>query len=144
MQEPIRIILIEDDDIDAESIERAFQSVPLPSTIHRFRNGEEALRGLRGGEAPAVTRPYLILLDLAMPRMNGVEFLEELRGDPHLSKSVVFVITTSENEQDVAAAYQRHVAGYILKTNQAPNSTQLAEMLSSYWRHVELLREVHP
>lgn len=83
-------------------------------------------------------RPNLILLDLNMPRMGGIEFLEELRTDPNLKDSVVFVLTTSDAEADRLAAYDHFVAGYMVKSKIGENFFQLADMLEGYWRIVEL------
>ena len=86
----------------------------------------------------AVTRPSLILLDLNMPRMNGIETLEELRKDRSLSSSVVFVLTTSADDKDMVAAYSKNVAGYIIKKQVRDGFMQVMEMLDHYWRVVEL------
>ena len=87
-------------------------------------------------------RPYLILLDLNMPRMNGVEFLQALRQDEDLKQSIVFVITTSNRDEDVVAAYNEQIAGYILKSRVGEDFVNLITMLDMYWRIVEFPAEV--
>lgn len=130
------ILIVDDDDIDAMGIQRALTQRKLLNPVVRARDGLEALRLLR---LPGVVqRPCLILLDLNMPRMNGIEFLEQLRSDPELSRLVVFVLTTSEQDSDKLAAYQFNVAGYIVKRQVAEGFMQVMEMLDHYWRVVEL------
>ena len=89
-------------------------------------------------EAAMQLRPDLILLDLNMPRMNGLEMLAELRNDPVLSSAVVFVLTTSKADEDIVVAYQQHVAGYIVKSQVGDGFLRIMGMLDHYWRVVEL------
>jgi CheY-like chemotaxis protein len=95
----------------------------------------QRLRGQNGYEN--VPSPYLVLLDLNMPRMGGIEFLEELRSDPELSHALVFVMTTSEAEEDRMRAYDRNVAGYILKHRLGQGFIEAVSMLKHFWRVVE-------
>ncbi len=90
---------------------------------------------LRGGRVP---RPHLILLDLNMPRMGGLEFIKTLREDRSLCDSVVFVLTTSKSDEDLSAAYRSHVAGYIVKSEIGDSFSSLVQMLDAYWQIVEL------
>ena len=129
------ILLVEDDDIDAMGIERALGKLDLDVLMHRAHDGVEALEMLRRGQVAA---PFIVLLDLNMPRMNGFEFLAELRADSRLHKSVVFVTTTSNNEDDRANAYAHNVAGYVLKDRSGPGFTSLMKMLALYWQLVDL------
>lgn len=112
----VNILLVEDDEIDVRSVKRALQAQKIANPVFQASDGVEALEMLRGeaGRAP-LPRPYLILLDLKMPRMNGIQFLDEIRADPELRDSVVFVLTTSGDERDKVAAYEMNVAGYLLK-----------------------------
>lgn len=80
-------------------------------------------------------RPYVVLLDLDMPRMNGLEFLEALRTDPALAASVV--LTTSDRDENKQAAYDRHVAGYILKSRAGEDFLDVVRLLGAYWQLVE-------
>jgi DNA-binding NarL/FixJ family response regulator len=93
------------------------------------------LRGAGGRER--FPRPFIVLLDLNMPRMGGIEFLQELRGDEELKKSVVFVMTSSNAEEDTVEAYNLGVAGYILKSNPANAFLEATALLDTYWRVVE-------
>lgn len=133
---PVSILLVDDDDIDVMGVERALQKLKIINPITRARDGQEALALLR--HHTAVSRPYLILLDINMPIMNGFEFLTALRQDPALRGSVVFVLTTSQSEHDIVAAYDKNVAGYIVKKQFGDGFMRLAEMLDRYWRAVEL------
>ena len=129
------ILLVEDDDIDAKIVERAFNKLRIVNPIIRAKDGVMALELLRDG---TVQRPFIILLDLNMPKMGGLEMLEELRGDKNLSNSIVFVLTTSKDDEDKVAAYNKNIAGYILKEKLQNGFEDLVMLLDSYWRIVEL------
>ncbi|MDC0934660.1 response regulator [Pirellulales bacterium] len=112
----ISVLLVDDDDVDVRVVKKEFARHQLTNPIVVARNGVEALEILRGtAEKPALEKPFLILLDLNMPRMSGLEFLEELRADPDLHHTIVFVLTTSNDQADRMAAYSKHAAGYLLK-----------------------------
>ncbi|WP_024871900.1 response regulator [Tolumonas lignilytica] len=132
----VTILLVEDDDVDVMGVERALKKLKIANPIVRARDGMEGLALLR--EPAAVPRPYIILLDLNMPRMNGLEMLAELRNDPVLSSAVVFVLTTSKADEDIVVAYQQHVAGYIVKSQVGDGFLRIMGMLDHYWRVVEL------
>lgn len=132
---PASILLVEDDDIDAMSVTRAFMRMRIANPIVRAKDGIEALEILHAGQ---IECPYLILLDLNMPRMGGLELLKILRTDPTLETSVVFVLTTSKDDEDKLAAYKQHIAGYIIKEKLDHGFEQLVKMLDHYWRLVEL------
>jgi CheY-like chemotaxis protein len=112
------ILLVDDDEVEAEAIRRAFRQSKLMNPLLHVTDGLSALELLRGasGVAP-LPKPYIILLDINMPRMNGLEFLYDLRQDSDLKDSVVFVLTTSTSSQDKVFAYEQQIAGYILKQN---------------------------
>lgn len=131
----ISLLMIEDDDIDATAMKRALHKLKLLNPVYRARDGLEGIELLRAGEIPS---PYIILLDLNMPRMNGLEFLEELRSDPALTHSVVFVLTTSKSDEDILAAYREHVAGYLFKQRMDNDFLQVVGLLNHYWRIIEL------
>ncbi len=136
------ILLVEDDDIDAEAIERLFQKQNAAYPIHRVSDGVEALRCLRGEQGwDRLPRPYLILLDLNLPKLNGIEFLEEIRKDRELRDAIVFVLTTSDSGRDNAAAYAKNVAGYLVKSRIGDASIGLVTMLEHYRRLIEFPRE---
>ncbi|MCH4292853.1 response regulator [Shewanella sp. 3B26] len=129
------LFLVDDDDVDYMAVERAMQKMRLLNPLVRARDGQTALEMLRSGE---VQGAFIILLDLNMPRMNGLEFLAALRADPHLSSSVVFVLTTSRSDEDKVAAYSFNVAGYLVKHNINEEFSNIINMLDGYWRIVEL------
>ncbi|MET1254193.1 response regulator [Aliikangiella maris] len=129
------ILLVEDDDVDAKGIERALRKLKIANPLIRARDGIEALELL---EDKVVEKPYIILLDLNMPRMNGIEFLEYVRKRSSLSTSVIFVLTTSKSDEDKYLAYKQHIAGYIVKENLDTGFDALTQLLDHYWRIVEL------
>lgn len=131
--EDVHLLLVEDDDIDVRLITRAFQKHKIANPITVVRNGIEALAILRGeGENPPLPQPSLILLDLNMPRMGGIEFLTALRQDHALRGSVVFVLTTSEDDRDKVAAYQQNIAGYLLKSAVGQGFLEVVGMLEQF------------
>jgi CheY-like chemotaxis protein len=127
----LHILLVEDDDVDAEIVQRALQG--MKHTLWIARDGIEALQVLRGeaGHSP-MPRPYLILLDLNLPRMNGIEFLQVLRRDPVLKDSTVIVLTTSDHKRDRTAAANAQVAGYFLKSHITDDLGQVITQLHLY------------
>lgn len=129
----VTLLLVEDDDVDAMTIERSFKTNRIANPIIRAYDGREALEMLRNNQ---VNSPYVILLDLQMPRMNGIEFLEALRADKELAHSVVFVLTTSKAEEDMIAGYEKNIAGYFLKDQSGDNFIDLVNVLDSYWKVV--------
>ena len=135
---PLHIILIEDDEIDAEAIMRAFKAIGMMAKTTRFVDGRAALDALRSSFGVQLqSEPYLILLDLNMPRMNGLAFLDELRKDPMLKRSIVFALSGSEEDNDRAAAYDRRVAGYLVKASQGIEYSALRELLEVYYQAIE-------
>lgn len=132
-------LLVEDDDLDVVAMQRTFRKLQIANPLVVARNGREALDVLRGENgAMRLTRPFIVLLDLNMPQMNGIEFLDAVRQDPDLTTLIVFVLTTSSDDQDRVAAYNRHVAGYIVKAQPEDTLPKAIEMLNHYWRIVEL------
>lgn len=133
---PLHILLVEDDQIDQMNIKRAFERNKIMNPLYIAENGLEALEMLRDGRVPDERR--LILLDLNMPKMNGIEFLKSLREDPALAHTPVVVLTTSNDEQDKVHAYDLNVAGYLLKPVTFTNFVELTAALNKYWTLVEL------
>ncbi|MGM0575299.1 MAG: response regulator [Myxococcota bacterium] len=134
----VQVLLVEDNDVDVEAVRRAFRKYRIANPIRVARDGVEALEILRGTEErPPLERPYLILLDLNMPRMDGVEFLGHLRADEDLHDSIVLVLTTSNRDKDKVASYDKHVAGYIVKKDVGRGFMRLLDLLDCYWRIVE-------
>lgn len=132
----LNILLVEDDAVDVMNIRRAFKKGNITNPLYVAGNGLDALEMLRGGEIPRTRR--LVLLDLNMPRMNGIEFLRALRADPELSPTPVVVLTTSDAERDKVEAYHLHVAGYLLKPVTFANFCETMASLNKYWALVEM------
>lgn len=132
-RENVSILLVEDDQVDVKAFRRALNEQRIANPVYVASDGIEALRMLRG-EHPdgGVPHPYLILLDLNMPRMNGFEFLEEVRQDPKLHQSIIFVLTTSMNDNDRAAAYDKHIAGYLVKSEACTNFVKIVQMIEHF------------
>jgi CheY-like chemotaxis protein/anti-sigma regulatory factor (Ser/Thr protein kinase) len=138
-REPIRLLLVEDDDGDAKAIERAFRQADIAVEISRAVDGVEAMEMLKGLNGRAkIPSPCILLVDLNMPRMGGLETVKSLREDKELCKSVVFVLTTSKNSVDKLAAYNLNVAGYIEKETAGCDFLNLASLVYLFWRVVEM------
>lgn len=137
--QPLNILLVEDDDGDAKAVIRAFTKAKVANPITRAYDGIEALEVLRGenGQVKPST-PYILLLDINMPRMDGIQFLKELRSDPELHKTIVFILTTSKSDKDKCEAYEYNVAGYIVKENAGTDFLKLIDLIDNYWRLVEM------
>ncbi|MDQ3171823.1 MAG: response regulator [Acidobacteriota bacterium] len=133
---PLHILLVEDDQVDQMNIKRAFERNNIMNPLYVAENGVEALAMLRDGRVPDARR--LILLDLNMPMMNGIEFLKTLRADEKLGATPVVVLTTSNDEQDKVQAYNLNVAGYLLKPVTFSNFVELTAALNKYWTLVEM------
>jgi CheY-like chemotaxis protein len=132
----LNILLVEDDAVDVMNVRRAFDKNKILNPVFVASNGVEALQMLRTGEVPGDRR--LVLLDLNMPRMNGIEFLRHVRTDPQLNLIPVVVLTTSNDEQDKVEAYHLNVAGYLVKPVTFVNFVELMATLNKYWELVEL------
>ena len=132
----LNILLVEDDQVDVMNVRRAFDKNRIANPLFAASDGLEALAMLRDGRVPATRR--IVLLDLNMPRMNGIEFLRELRRDPALQLTPVVVLTTSNDERDKVEAYNLNVAGYLLKPVTFVNFVELMAALNKYWTLVEL------
>jgi CheY-like chemotaxis protein len=135
MMPDVSILLVEDDEVDVMAVKRALRDLKVANPLFHAKDGIEALEILRGENGrELIPRPYLILLDLNLPRMNGLEFLKELRQDPDLHRSIVFVMTTSAADEDRFRAYDQNVAGYVLKHNPGRTFLDPVMMLEHYWR----------
>ena len=134
----VTILLVDDDKVDTMAVRRSFRELNITNPVIATRNGIEALECLRGENGhEKVPSPCLVLLDLNMPRMGGIEFLGELRNDPALRRTVVVVMTTSEAEEDRVRAYDKNVAGYVLKHRPGQSFLDSIGMLQHYWRTIE-------
>jgi len=135
----IHILLVEDDEGDAKAVQRAFARARIANPFLRAHDGVEALEILRGENGREKLKPpRLLLVDLNMPRMNGIELVTAMRADADLHNLVVFVLTTSQRDEDMAAAYGMNVAGYIVKEKAGEDFLRLCGLVDSYWRIVEL------
>jgi CheY-like chemotaxis protein len=134
----ISILLVEDDEVDVMNVKRAFKKNNITNPLFVAGNGVEALEMLRGeGEQELVPRPRIILLDLNMPKMGGIEFLTALRQDEDLKSITVFVMTTSNEDRDKVEAYKLNVAGYIVKPLSMESFISAVSILNNYWQLIE-------
>lgn len=122
------------------NVQRALKKNASDSTLYRAANGIEALEMLRTNSKIATddNGRLLILLDLNMPKMGGLEFLKHLRADASLCKLPVVVLTTSMQDSDLATAYQYNVAGYLIKPITFSNFVEMIDVLTRYWSMSEL------
>ena len=133
---PLHILLVEDDDVDIMNVRRALAKLGSRAVLSVARDGIEGLGVLRQG-APQDGR-RLVLLDINMPRMNGIEMLRELRADPELRSMPVVMLTTSCDEGDRLAAFDLNVAGYLLKPVGFSSFLDIMAALDAYWSRSEM------
>jgi CheY-like chemotaxis protein len=135
----VHILLVDDDDGDAKAVQRAFAKAKIVNPIRRAIDGVQALDILKGengkGKLPS---PHVLLVDLNMPRMNGIQLVEALRKDANHHKVIIFMLTTSKRDEDKMAAYNLNVAGYIVKEKAGEDFMRLVELVETYWRIVEI------
>lgn len=131
----VNILMVDDDSIDVKMFQRSLLQQQLNHPVYVACNGEEALNVLRAGKIP---KPLLIMLDLNMPKMNGIEFLRELRQDRQFHDSVVFVMTTSNADTDKLEAYRFNIAGYMIKSELGDNMLRAVELINCYSKAVRL------
>lgn len=127
----LNLLVVDDDSIDVMTLERGLDRAGITHTLHRASDGVTALETLRSGKI-ALER-LLVVLDLNMPRMNGLEFLQALRADPVLAPTRVLVLTTSTQEIDRADAARLHVAGYFVKPLDFAPFVELLKVIERYW-----------
>lgn len=131
----LRLLLVEDDEVDVMNVKRALKRIDVPFAFQQAPDGLEALEYLNN----CTELPQIILLDINMPRMDGLEFLHALRSSPNLKGITVFVITTSDSPDDLRVAYAHNVAGYILKPLSSEKFSNAIERLVGLWRICEYL-----
>ncbi|WP_219892137.1 response regulator [Chamaesiphon polymorphus] len=137
----LNILLVEDDEVDVMNVQRAFEVGKITSPLYVAGNGIEALEMLRGKPGqPSVVPPdrRLILLDLNMPKMNGLRFLQELRADEMLKHIPVVVFAASNEESDKIETYGLNVAGYIHKPTKFTDFVELLVAINDYWKLCEM------
>lgn len=134
----VHILLAEDDLIDEKAFLRAIEKLRITNPVTVARDGVEAWEILKGtnGKGP-LPRPNLLVLDINMPRMNGLELLERIRDDAELHDSIVFMLTTSNDDEDKIEAFNLNVAGYMLKSDVGNSFVKAVELVDNYWRVVE-------
>jgi len=135
-EKQLNILLVEDDQVDVMNVKRAFEKNRITNPLFIAGDGLQGLELLRSGAFPRDRR--LVLLDLNMPRMNGIEFLREVRKDPELHGTPVVVLTTSNDDRDKIEAFNLNVAGYLLKPVTFTNFVEVMAALNKYWSLVEL------
>jgi len=134
----VSILLVEDDKIDQKSLLRSFKKMRISNPLEIANDGVEAWDILTKADgAPRLERPYMVILDINMPRMNGIELLRKIRADEGLKDTIVFVLTTSNDEKDKFEAFDCNVAGYMLKTDMDNSFMEAVELVENYWRVVE-------
>jgi CheY-like chemotaxis protein len=121
------------------NVQRTFKKQNVQHRLEVARDGKEALLHLR----TVGTKPQVILLDINMPRMNGLEFLRELRADPKLARIAVFVMSTSANPSDKSIAFQFNVAGYIVKPLSSEDFNNSLSCLLRFWEICEFPEHLH-
>jgi CheY-like chemotaxis protein len=139
MNNMVNILQIDDDEVDCMNLVRAFKKNNILNPLHIAHNGVEALDKLRGsnGAERISPTPRVILLDINMPKMNGIEFLKEIRADKDLHNLSVFVMTTSNSDKDIVDAYEYNVAGYIVKPISFDKFVAAVSTLNNFWQLCE-------
>jgi len=131
-------LLVEDDEIDRKAFLRAIEKLRISNPVTCAHDGVEAWSILNGdhSEGP-LPRPNLVILDINMPRMNGLELLKKIREDENLRDLIVFILTTSNDDQDKFDAYNLNVAGYMLKSDMGNSFIKAVELVEMYWKVIE-------
>lgn len=136
------VLIVDDDDVAIEGVLRSFKRHDVRCPTISANDGNEALSILRGQHPDKrIASPYIVLLDLNMPGMDGFQFLHALRADPDLRGSVVFILSTSARDQDMSRAYDEQVAGYMVKSAVGPQFSRLADFIEKYTGTQNLPRE---
>jgi CheY-like chemotaxis protein len=135
MQRPRSILLVEDDRVDCMTVRRALEEVKIENPLDIVSNGEEALAYLLSAENEL---PGLVLLDLNMPRMNGIEFLKTVKIHQGLKKIPVVVLTTSKAREDINASFELGAAGYMVKPLDYNEYIDAVVTIARYWQLSEL------
>jgi CheY-like chemotaxis protein len=134
----VKILLVEDDSVDVKAFQRAMGKLKISNPVVIARDGVEAWEHLQECVSGKGEVPSLVILDINMPRMNGLELLTKIRADEKLRHLIVFVLTTSNDEKDKFSAFNQNVAGYMLKSDMGNSFIRAVELIDSYWRVVEL------
>ncbi len=132
---PLSFLLIEDDEIERLKFKRVFNKLEYKHSIIEAKNGEEALKVIKEKSQ----LPNIILLDLNMPKMNGLEFLKMLKSDNLTNHIPVIILTTSNNHHDLLESYKLGIAGYFVKALHYKKYETQIEALVTYWENNELI-----
>ena len=133
------ILLVEDDMVDVMNVKRAFKNNNIENPLFVANNGLDALNMLKGKGVPKlIPTPKIVLLDINMPKMNGIELLKAMRADDELKSISVFIMTTSNEDSDKFEAYSLNVAGYILKPINFEKFVTAVSTLNNFWKLIEL------
>jgi len=134
---PIDVLLVEDSRDDAELTLHALQAAKIRNRVHVARDGAEALDFLfRRGEFADAPTPDLILLDLNLPKVDGHEVLEDIKGDERLSRIPVIVVTSSQAEEDVAKSYRLHANAYVTKPIEPAAFLRAVSAIGRFWLEI--------
>lgn len=131
----VTLFVVEDDDIDYMTIKRNLKKMKIANPLVRANDGEEAMKMLNDG---MVSAPFVMLLDLNMPKISGLELLSKLRESSDFKDTVVFILTTSKDEKDIVSSYQHNVAGYFVKDEVGREFLDVLALLDGYWRIVHI------
>ncbi|MBY0487422.1 MAG: response regulator [Flavobacteriaceae bacterium] len=137
MTKSLNILLIEDDTIEVMKFNRVLHKLDLNHKIIEANNGEEALTILKD----KIVIPDIIILDLNMPKINGIEFLQILKADDYLKYIPAIILTTSNNHKDVLECYKIGIAGYVLKPLKYDNYVERIRKMLEYWSTNELISQ---
>lgn len=129
--ENVTLFVVEDDDIDYMMIQRTMKHLHVANQLVRAVDGQDALDKLNSQQ---VNSPFVMLLDLKMPKVSGLELLIKLRQTPTLRDTIVFVLSSSDDEQDIQASYQQNVAGYFVKNEIDSEFADILTLLHGFWR----------
>jgi CheY-like chemotaxis protein len=131
MLESEPILLVEDDTVDAMTVKRALRDLKVTNPVAHVTNGEEALDYLQDVTKP---KPCLILLDINMPKMNGIELLQVLKAHVDLQRIPVIMLTTSTNDRDIIQSFHLSAAGYMIKPVDYKQFMETIRTINAYWR----------
>ncbi|NJL45243.1 MAG: response regulator [Leptolyngbyaceae cyanobacterium SM2_3_12] len=137
----VNVLLVDDDEVDVMTVRRTFERNDISHFLYVANSGSEALDMLRGTAPDLPTVPAhrrIVLLDINMPCMSGLEFLQELRQDETLCNTPVIVLTTSNDDHDREEAYRLNVAGYLIKPIKVKNFDEIMLALNQYWAYCEI------
>ncbi len=138
MQKPKPILLVEDDNVDAMTVKRAARDLKVGHPVIHLVNGEEAMKYLT---RPDMEKPFVVLLDLNMPKMNGIEFLKIMKTHPELKTIPVIVLTTSKEQRDILGSFELGASGYMVKPVDYPKFVDILSRIMLYWSSSELPKQ---